>query len=64
MVRGEAEGRHCVNASQKPAKDETLWRTFMTSVNHLANVLKPDQVGVTVKQRHRHKAPMSTTMLS
>lgn len=32
----------------KAFADQTLWRSFMASVNHLANVLKPKQVGVTV----------------
>lgn len=45
----------CVNAFQKPVQDETLWR-FMASVNHLANVLKPEQVGVAVWKRTRHIA--------
>lgn len=48
-----------MNAFQKPALDETLWRSFMASVNHLANVLKPEQVGVAVWQRHRHAASTS-----
>lgn len=38
----------CVNGFQKPAQDKTLWKSFMASVDHLANVLKPQQVGVTV----------------
>lgn len=44
-----------MNAFQKPVQDETLWR-FMASVNHLANVLKPEQVGVAVWKRTRHTA--------
>lgn len=51
----------CVNAFQKPAQDEMLW-SFMASENHLANVLKPEQVGVTVRQRHCHTAPTSNAI--
>lgn len=36
-----------MNAFLKPVQDETLW-SFMASVNHLANVLNPEHVGVTV----------------
>lgn len=47
LSEGGGTREDCVNSFQKPAQDETLW-SFMASVNHLANVLKPEQVGVTV----------------
>ncbi len=50
-----------MNAFQKPAQDKMLW-SFTASGNHLANVLKPEQVGVTVQQRHGHTAPMSNAI--
>lgn len=48
LSKGGGTREDCVNAFQKPAQDETLRRNFMASVNHVANVLKPEQVGVTV----------------
>ncbi len=55
------KGEDCVNAFQTPAQDETLW-SFMASVKHLANILKPEQLGVTVKRRHRHTVLTSNAM--
>ena len=39
-----------MNAFQKLAQDETLWRSFTASRNHLANILKADHVGVAAAQ--------------
>lgn len=63
-VKEETAVRTVWKLFKKAAQDETLWRSFTAGVNHLANILKAKQVGVTLQQRHRHAAPMSNTLLN
>lgn len=52
LSKGGSRGEECVNAFEKPAQDEMLWR-FMTSENRLVNVLKPERVHVSKAPKHQ-----------
>lgn len=53
LSKGGSRGEECVNAFEKPAQDEMLWR-FMDSENRLANVLKPERVHVNREAKHQN----------
>lgn len=50
-VKQGGSGERRVSALQKPAQDETFYRSYKSPPNYFANVLEPDQVGAAETRR-------------